>query len=60
MTPYIYSDWNAPSITCLFHLLENEGDTMLATEAYVCAVSNITTPFFTDIGDTNAGDQTLR
>jgi len=43
---YIYSDWNTPRITCLFHLLEKEGDTMLTIEVGVCALSNIATLFF--------------
>ena len=43
---YIYSDWNPPRITCLFHLLEKEGDTMLTIKAGVCALSNIATLFF--------------
>ena len=29
---YIYSDWNAPDITCLFLLLEKEGHTMLTIQ----------------------------
>ena len=33
---------------------------MVAIEVYVCAVSNITNLFLLIIGDTNAGDQTLR
>jgi hypothetical protein len=43
---YTYSDWNPPRITCLFLLLEKEGDTMLTIKADVCALSNIVTLFF--------------
>jgi hypothetical protein len=39
---YIYSDWNAPDITCLFLLLEKREHTMLTIRKFVCALADIT------------------
>ena len=41
---YIYSDWNTPSM--FISSAGKWGDTMLTIDAAVCALSNITTLFF--------------